>query len=367
MVWQPASGPRGQAALLWALAVAICLSGGCRSTPQSARAGQGSVRRDGRVLVLNSAGRYPYLRIGHVQMDYLARHGWVAGQNLHVEVRNADNTLSAAARLMETVDPADYDVICTVGTIATMAARDRLLGRTSTPVVFSSVTDPIGIGVIDGFEAAPAANFTGVSHPVPVASRFQFIRVMMPRARRIALIQTDLPQSQAYERWVRQLVASPGPFCDLQVQFRCVPWRPGVEGVVAMMNDVARHVRELDDQVDLFVSGNDPLADQPEFARTVAALASKPLCGMSRTDVMDGNGATFAIFPSYDSMGRQSGAMVRRLLEGQPVASIVPEAPRDNGIAIDMARARTFGLDVPVQIVEMAGENIVGAGPAANR
>ena len=92
-------------------------------------------------------------------MDALRDHGYEPGRNLVVEFRRnlgLDDALPALATELLAWQP---DVYVTQGTPATKAA----IGVTQTiPIIFISVNDPIGQGLVASL-AQPAGNVTGVS------------------------------------------------------------------------------------------------------------------------------------------------------------------------------------------------------------
>ncbi|MEJ2621477.1 MAG: hypothetical protein P8163_14795 [Candidatus Thiodiazotropha sp.] len=51
--------------------------------------------------------------------------------------------------------------------------------------------------------------------------------------------------------------------------------------------------------------------------------------------------------------------MIQSLLEGKPVKQIKPEWPAKYGYAVDLKKAQTYGVILPVGILQLAGENIV--------
>lgn len=320
----------------------------------------GAAETQQRLLVVNSRAAYPYTYLGEFREKYLASHGYVAGENLDITYHGCGNDISEGERILRQELPKEYDVICVVGTIATTAAYNVAFGNDSQKFVFASVTDPVGVGVIDDFESPPKANFTGVSHPVPVKSRLTFIRQLLPQAKAAALIYSDSPQSKTYRTWIEDLLAKDPAFQDFTVHFKEIAFPKG-EGVSydEMFKAVEEAVKEFDSKVDVFISPNDPLGDQARFAQTVERAATKPLCGLSREDVMDKRGAAFVIYPSYESMGVQAGAMIQKLFDGKPIKEIIPEGPQNNGIALDLTKTQAFGIRIPVDFIEMAGTDII--------
>ena len=98
---------------------------------------------------------------------------------------------------------------------------------------------------------------------------------------------------------------------------------------------------------------------QEYFSRMVYENATKPLVGLGKESVMKGWGAAMVIYPSSHSMGRQAARMIKQLLEGKSIKEIYPEWPKENGFAFDLNKTAKFGIKVPVEYIELAGENIV--------
>ena len=74
---------------------------------------------------------------------------------------------------------------------------------------------------------------------------------------------------------------------------------------------------------------------------------------------MEEGGATMSLYPSDSSAGRQCAVMLKKIFEGEDINKIIPEWPKENGIAFDLRKARKFGIKIPIQMMEMAGDNIV--------
>jgi len=83
--------------------------------------------------------------------------GWNVGRNVRIDTRwtedNADQTLKHAAGLIA-LSP---DIILASGTLAVTALQN--ISRTL-PIVFASVADPVGAGIVDSL-AHPGGNATG--------------------------------------------------------------------------------------------------------------------------------------------------------------------------------------------------------------
>ncbi|MEO5343309.1 MAG: hypothetical protein H7842_08225 [Gammaproteobacteria bacterium SHHR-1] len=311
-----------------------------------------------RLLILDSQFGNPYDEVRAALLDQLAQYGYRQGGNLQISLHAAGNDQAAAEQLLVQSLNQGYDVIYVGGTVATIAAQRALLGK-SVPVVFAAPTDPVGIGVIDGFEQPPKANFTGVCYPAPPKARLRFVRQLMPQARTLGLIHADMPQSHSYNRWLKELIEQDPEFKDLRILFRPVPLITGEDGDRRMAELALPLIAELDGQVDAFIKPNDQLGTRQQFAEVVSLHAKKPLIGLVKSDVTEGWGATAVIYPSHDSIGRQAARMIRDLFQGKPIAEIQPEWPRLFGYAVDLAKTRSHNIQVPIGILQLAGKNVV--------
>jgi putative ABC transport system substrate-binding protein len=181
----------------------------------------------------------------------------------------------------------------------------------------------------------------------------------MPKARTLAVIYADMPQSHSYNRWLEGLVKNDPEFKDIKLVFRQVPLYQGEAGENRMAALVKRHVQELDGKVDAYLTPCDQLGARKPFASAVSATSRRPLIGLVRDDVMERWGAMASIYPSHASIANQSASMVVKLFAGKKIAEIPAEWPQKFGIAVDLRKAKRFGIEVPVELLQMAGENIV--------
>jgi len=327
--------------------------------PISASFAQGAAKVHS-LLILDSQKGNPYDEVRAALAQALQGHGYVEGKNLRTTLQVTGNDAKEGARILRDELKANrYDVILVGGTVATIAAKNLLLGDLKQRVVFASPTDPVGIGVIKDFNSKPFANFTGVCYPVPPKARLKFIKQLLPKARTLGLIYADMPQSHSYNQWLKELLAKDPEFKGLKVIFRPVPLVTGENGDRLMAEAAIPLIRELDPQVDAFIKPNDQMGTRRQFAEVVYQTASKPLIGITKDDVMGDWGATAVVYPSHTSIGEQAARMVKALFQGKSIADIKPEWPKKYGFAVDLPKAKQFQITVPVEILQLAGDNIV--------
>ncbi len=317
------------------------------------------------IVIIDSADAEPYNTAREAMVEALRRAGFVDGGSIEIVRHEVDNDEARARATCQLVAANPPAVVVVNGTVAARAAKATLEG--DLPVVFTSVTDPVGEALIDDFDIPPPANITGVSYGVPIHMRFNVIKRRFPhdraRALRIGLVHSSMPQSRGYRRLIEAALA--GAFVGdddlktyarlsgLEITFREVPFVGGEGGLEAMVDAARAEIRALDGQVDLFVSPSDILGTSRPYAEMVAATASKPLIGLGRDDVVERWGALGSIYPSVPDIGQQAAAMVVRLLEGEPIGAIRPETPQRTGYALDLAVADRFGIPVPQEVLDL--------------
>ena len=343
--------------LTWRCLVAIGLALSLPPTWAAAAVEEGRIYS---LLIVDSQLGKPYDEIRTALATALESYGYVEGKNLLTRIRATENDVKAGEAVIRAeVAEHRYDVIYVGGTVATLAAKNVLLGNRRERVIFAAATDPVGIGVIHDFTSRPRENFTGICFPVPVKARFRFIRQLMPEARTIGLVYADMPQSHSYRKWVQHLLEADPEFRDLKVIFRSVPFVPGEQGDRAMTDAATKQVLAINDKVDLFIKPNDQMGTRRDFSEMVYQNATKPLIGLVRDDVMGRWGATAVVYPSHQSIGRQAARMIKDLFQGARIADIAPEWPKEYGFAVDLAKTRQFALRVPLEIIQMSGQDIV--------
>jgi putative ABC transport system substrate-binding protein len=315
--------------------------------------------RQNELVIIDSERGEPYGTVREAMLKSLADAGYKDGSTLKVLYYSLDNLEARAPNLWKLVGPHKDAVFYTNGTVATAAFKRLAFDDGVHRFVFGAVTDPVGLGVIDGLKRAPRQNFTGVSYAVPVKERFHFLKRLFPNATKIGLIYADMPQSHSYRRWIEEMLRTDDEFKGMQVFFRMVPFVKSEGGHKRMALQAEQFVKELDGQVDVFLSPNDQMGVQAPFANMVFKSASKPLIGLGKKDVVEAWGATATISPSLDAIGQKSAAMVAQLFAGKPIAQVLPDDPGLFDVAIDVAKARAFGARLPPDLLQDARTTLI--------
>ncbi len=305
-----------------------------------------------RLLIVDSQKGEPYESVRVAMLDELAKLGFKAGENLQIKHYSIGNKEGATISIWDAESNNNHDVVFLNGTVVTEGFKKLAFGNMKHRFVFGAVTDPVGIGVIDQFDVPPKANFTGVCYPVKVEDRLRFIKQTLPNARKLALIDAGMPQSQSYRKWVQDVLKLP-EFREFQVIFRSVEFVKSEEGHRRMAELAKLHVLELDPLVDVFLTPNDQMGVQQSFPEMVVKTATKPLIAIGKKEVTEGWGGTMSLYPDQEGAGRTIAGMIKQLFEGQPIQSIPPRWPL-GGYAFDLEKTKKFGITIPPKLLEAA-------------
>ncbi|MGH1431507.1 MAG: ABC transporter substrate-binding protein [Neptuniibacter sp.] len=273
-----------------------------------------------KLLIIDSENAAPYTEARASLLLELEERGYKTGENLEVSYYNINNNKGTGIRVLR-AEAGNHDVIFTNGTIASLAAHTFGYANPEHKFVYCSVTDPIGLGLIQSFNQPANSNFTGVAYGIPVYERLHFLRLVLPEARTLAMIHSDLPQSKSYVKWLKDELSMP-EFKDLRIIFVEIPFLSGEHGSKRMIRQMEHKVQELSPVVDVFLTPSDQFGTKPIYAETISKLSDKPIMALTEQELKLGWGSHFGAYPNQENAGRMAARMVLDLFNGSPMDKI---------------------------------------------
>jgi len=265
--------------------------------------------------------------------DELRQRGYVEGQNLNVERRNANrqpDQLPALARELVALRP---DLIVASGPQPNRAAKDA----TSTiPIVMIAVADPVQAGLVTNL-ARPGGNLTGVATVVPggmMAKTLDLLHQVVPKATRIGMLVS--PTNAMHRILVPQEI--PEAARRLGVQIITVEASTPDEIEPAINAAVAQRAEAL------FIHA-DPAWSPPERLPQIVARTGLPAIYFLRTQVEAGGLISYG--PDFVALSRRAASYVDRILKGAKPGDLAIEQPTKIDMVINLKTAKALGLTIP--------------------
>ena len=312
----------------------LCTIGGAVTWPIVAR-GQPTIPRVGYIWIgdpgtdQSGAG----LRKG------LADHGYEIGRTLVLEERYAYSDTEKVPELIAELLALKVDVLVTVGTFATLAARRA----TSTVPIVCASGDPVKAGLAASLKR-PGGNVTGVTilSTEYSAKWLELMKEAVPNLHRVAVlwnpensgVATEVEQSRAAAR-------------ILGVDLSKFDGRP--KGIDPSFASIAGGA------FDGLVVTTDPSLE-PRTARIIAFAAERrlPTIYPFSTSVQQGGLMSYSI--DLFEIWRRAASHVDRILKGANPADLPIEQPRQVALKINLRTAKSLGIPVPATLLARADE-----------
>jgi len=318
----------------------ITLIGAAAAWPFSAGAQQASRRMPRVGALIGFAEQDPATqRRVAAFVTVLTDLGWVVDRNIAIEFRYGSGNAEKNRALAKELVSLEPDVIFVNSTSATAA----VLGETRTiPVVFATVSDPVGSGFVASL-ARPGGNVTGfVNVEGSIAGKWLgFLKEVMPGLRAAGLMYnpTTATYFQYYMKPFEAAAAAMGvenfalPVGNVEDIDRAFGTRKPDEGIVLMS--------------DPFLTVNTDFTNERALQFRVPVVS-----GVSQS------GALISYAPNTEELFRRSAAYVDKILRGSSPADLPVQLPTKFDLVVNLRTAKALGLSVPLTLIAEADEVI---------
>jgi putative ABC transport system substrate-binding protein len=321
----------------------ITLLGAAAAWPLAARAQQSDpVRRIG-VLIPRAANNPESLVRIVAFRQGLQQLGWTEGRNLRIDMQWAGGSAEAIRKHSAELAALAPNVILAHGG----ATVGPLLTATSAvPIVFVSVTDPVGAGFVDHL-ARPGGNATGfILFEYTLSGKWlELLKQIAPGVTRAAVLRDPA------------MGAGPGQFGVIQA----VAPSLGVEVSPINVRDASEIERTVaafarSSNGGLIVTGSALTAVHRDLIVTLANRHKLPAVYFERPFVTDGGLVSYG--PDVVDQYRRAAGYVDRILKGEKPADLPVQAPTKYELVINLKTAKALGLEVPPTLLARANEVI---------
>jgi putative tryptophan/tyrosine transport system substrate-binding protein len=274
----------------------------------------------------------------------LAELGWIEGRNIHIDYRwaTADSrSIAISARELVALAPDIILASATDGLAAFQKATSTI------PIVFVSVSDPVGQGFVTSL-ARPGGHITGfTAFEFSMGGKWMgLLKEISPTIQRVAVLfnPKTAPYFPLFLRSIERAAASFG------VESTSAPIQNLAE-IESVITALAKEPnRGLICPSDSYSSAH---------RKTIIALAAQhaiPAIFAWREFI--GDGALICYGIDRVDMYRRSPAYVDRILKGANPADLPIQQPTKFELAVNLKTAKALGLTVPPTLLAIADEVI---------
>lgn len=272
--------------------------------------------------------------------EALVEAGYKDGENLKFMYESAQGNPGTAAQIARQFVGEEPSVIVP---ISTPSAQAVVSATRDIPVVFTAVSDPVGAQLVKDM-AKPGRNVTGLSDMSPVAEHIKLIQEISPNAKSIGfLYNTAETNSVSILAALKEEAAKNGMTV--------------VESVATKSAEVQGAARGLVGRADVFyIPTDNTIVSAFEAAVGVAEEAKIPLYAADTGSV--DRGAVAALGFNYFDVGKQTGAIVARILKGEAPGDIPVTVAAGTDLVINKGAATRMGVTLPEAIVSRATRTV---------
>ena len=268
--------------------------------------------------------------------------GWVEGTSISIEYRDAEGQLDRLRALAAELVTLNVDVIVTVDTPPTQAAKQA----TSTiPIVVAVSADPVGAGLVSSL-AHPGGNTTGLALLAPETDQkgLEFLKQTLLKTNRVVMIVD--PKNPGM---MLRLKAIQSAAPKLAIELQSIPALGSSELV-----DALAAAKQPPDA--LFVLSPIYAAYRNEIAEFAAKMKLPILFDTS--GLASEPGALLSYGADISDLFRRAATFVDKILKGAKPADLPVEQPTKFELVINLKTAKALGIDVPLHLQQIADEVI---------
>ncbi|KPB06511.1 ABC transporter substrate-binding protein [Bacillus sp. CHD6a] len=268
----------------------------------------------------------------------LEDNGYKEGENVKYDVQNAQGDPNNNKPIADKFVADEVDMIFAN---STPSAQSALQATKDIPIIFTSVTDPVGAQLVESFEK-PGDNITGTSdtHPDAIATTINFMMEEFG-AKKIGVIYNTGEQNSVVQvETVKGLVEEKGGSL--------------VEASVSTSAEVQQAAESLIGRVDaIYMPTDNTVVSAIQSLISVATTEKIPLFA-GELDSMKA-GAVAASGFNYFDLGYETGLMAVQVLKGEKDPSEIPVSyPKSLKLTINTDAAEAQGMEVQDAWSEMA-------------
>jgi putative tryptophan/tyrosine transport system substrate-binding protein len=272
----------------------------------------------------------------------LHKLGWVDGENLRVDLRYGADDPSRIRALATELLGLGPDLMVSNSNLVTSILQSEVR---SVPLVFVSVSDPIGSGFVTDL-ARPTGNVTGFANFQPsMGSKWlELLQQIAPQLERVGLVYFPEPPNIGYLKSAE----AAAPSFNKKLVGLDVHGGAEIDGILGMF--------AAEPHSGLIIAPNVVTFANSDLIVALAARYRMPAIYPFAFFAKAGGLASYG-FDAAEQF-RQGAGYVDKILKGAKPADLPVQHPSKFEFVINLNTAKTLGLDLPPQLLSLADEVI---------
>ncbi len=261
------------------------------------------------------------------------------GINAEFDLQNANGDVNTAAQIASQFKVKKVDIAVGIATPVAIALSTTLK---DTPIVFGTVTDPVGAGLVDTVEHGKD-NVTGMSDAIPTVEHIKLF-AEVTGIKTLGYIYTS---NEANSVSALELVKQGCQEAGLEL----------VTQAISQSSEVKQAAETIINRVDgIYLTTDNTVFSAIASLVDVFGRAKKPIFSGDVTAAKDG-GIFMASGFNYYKAGRATGEIVVKILNGTKPDTIPVRfmtEPSDSDLLIDLDAAKACGISIPEDLKNSA-------------
>ena len=268
--------------------------------------------------------------------DGLAKEGYKVGDNLKIDLQNAQGDQSNLASMGQKLVSDNNDILVGITTPATLSLSNATKDK---PIIMAGITYPVEAGLIKS-EDKPGNNITGVSDRTPIKQQLEIMKKVLPKMKKVGILYTasednSVKQAQEAEKLAKEL--------GLEVKVSSI----------ANTNDIQQVTESLASETDaIFVPIDNTIASA--MSTVVKVTDAKKIPVFPSADTMVADGGLLGIGIDQYQIGVETAKVVAKVLKGEDTKNMPIVLANEGVIYLNEAKAKQLGIEIPNDIKEKA-------------
>lgn len=264
-------------------------------------------------------------------IEGLKEAGFEDGKNIKIEYKNSQSDFSNVNTISQNFVADKVDLICAIATPAAQSAYNAAMDS-NIPVVMTAVSDPVAAGLAEALDK-PNKGITGTSDIIPAQKQLALIRNFLPEAKTIGILYSTGEVNSEVQIDMYKEVASDYGFT---IETAGVSNQSEIPMALDTLLSKVDCLNNLTDNT--VVSALTTILDK-------ANEKNIPVFGSEEEQVKNGCVASEGL--DYVELGKKTGQMAARILNGEAAESIAIEAIEQSSPIVNKSSLEKLGLTLP--------------------